>query len=1532
METSSDPTGGSFAERRIALQNAIAARIGSMELTNDPAAILAPEADRQARQLVALVPDGGDVASELILGWFYWYRYQARPRRADHRDLSTAVEMLTACFVTGVDLARLPQHLLPLLAEEAGLVAVGFLDQAQDSDDVEFVTAVLRLWWRILAATPSDSSSRGGILCNLGIVLLARFRLTHDAENLRDAIEVGRLALTGIPADRADRGTALAQLSAALRARFQQAGAGIDLDEAIALGRNAIDATPEHHPYRAGIIANLATALWQRFESTGRPADLDEAIRLRRLAVETAPSGYDDLPNMLSGLAMTLRTRFEHAGNRQDLDEAIELGRRATADPAVRSHPLSNLSAALHARFEIAGAPADLDEAVELGRRALAALPVGSPDLGLMLSNLGNALHTRYKATRQVASLDEAVDLGRRAVDTTPGSNPDRSGFQANLANTLRTRYTHTRALADLDEAIDVGRRAAAATPAGHPDLGRMLANLGSFLHIRFERTQLPQDLAEAIDVHTEAVATTPDQHLARGQRLAGLGAALWSRYRQTAAPEDLDKAIDLLEQAEPRIPATHPDRPVVLHNLADTMRARFERTHSPAHLDTAIAYGEQAVAACDPEHPDREPIVAALEAALHARFGLSGAVEDLRRVVELRGDLVAITAADGPARPWMLYARAQGLRTLYEHTGTPALLDEAIEVGAQALARTPADHPGRAMMAEDRGYSVVLRFERTAADTDLDEAIDLHTQALAATPADDPKRHARLTRLGSCLLTRFERFGALPDLENAVAFARRALAEVPAEHDDRADVLTALGAALWARFKRIGALPDIDEAIEHFRDALRTVSDDLRLENRIRSNLGLALRTRFERTADADDLDEAIATARQAVAATPPDHLDRAQMLHTFENTLMFRFRVNDAAADIADIDEAVDIGRQAIAAATPESAGLAGMLLSLGGALHARFERTASTADRDEAISVFQRAIGAKSATPSIRVRAAHGAALSAADSDPALAARVLERAVRTLPELAPPVLDRIDQQHALGSGFGIAADAAALALNDPSTAGSARPELALRLLEAGRAILLGRTLHIRGDLSELAVGHSDLAQRFTQLRARLDQETWAATTYDALLDPATVISENGRHARDRRQLVEEFDRLLAEIRAQDGFTTFAMPPSIGALLAQSEQGAVVTFNISRYRCDALLLAEGAVTGLPLPGLTMDAVVDRAVNFQRALDVTRYSPIAAERRAAEEHLLDSLEWLWDRAAGPVLEALGHNRTPPAGSDWPRVWWAPGGILGLLPMHAAGYHSGGATSGGRSVLDRVVSSYTPTIAALRYARERRARQHPPGAPRAAIVAMPTTPGVDGRLHHVLDEARIVGRLLPESVVLTEPDPAPEAGSAPARTLPTKANVLASLSSCSIAHFICHGTSDPGDPSLSRLLLHDHATDPLTVSALAPVQLEHARLAYLSACETARIVHAELLDEATHLASAFQLAGYPHVIGTLWTIDDETAVEVAEAFYTALTSAGDVDDLAIDKAPVALHEAIRSVRGTLPRTPSLWAAYLHSGA
>ncbi|MEV0027839.1 CHAT domain-containing protein [Nocardia sp. NPDC050793] len=183
---------------------------------------------------------------------------------------------------------------------------------------------------------------------------------------------------------------------------------------------------------------------------------------------------------------------------------------------------------------------------------------------------------------------------------------------------------------------------------------------------------------------------------------------------------------------------------------------------------------------------------------------------------------------------------------------------------------------------------------------------------------------------------------------------------------------------------------------------------------------------------------------------------------------------------------------------------------------------------------------------------------------------------------------------------------------------------------------------------------------------------------------------------------------------------------------------------------------------------------------------------------------------------------------------------------------------------------------------------------------------------------------------LPAAVTLIEPDSSLEPIT-PGTAIPTRDTVLNLLTECTIAHFACHGVVDPVDPSQSRMLLHDHADSPFTVDALAPIHLDHARLAYLSACETALTYHAHLIDESIHLASAFQLAGYRHVVGTLWPIDDRTSVTIADTFYAKITP-GEGGEMETDRAALALHDAVRALRDDFPTTPVLWACYTHTGA
>ncbi len=321
------------------------------------------------------------------------------------------------------------------------------------------------------------------------------------------------------------------------------------------------------------------------------------------------------------------------------------------------------------------------------------------------------------------------------------------------------------------------------------------------------------------------------------------------------------------------------------------------------------------------------------------------------------------------------------------------------------------------------------------------------------------------------------------------------------------------------------------------------------------------------------------------------------------------------------------------------------------------------------------------------------------------------------------------------------------------------------------------------------------------------------------------------------------------------------------------------------------------------------------------------RFAELTWNRFVAEESIADKVLPTFVRRGGRfgrlgfVLEHLfieTADTAPPADdSQWPRLWWCPSGLLSFLPLHAAGDHSTQGHPAPRTVLDRVVSSYTPTVRALVHARRlslQRADTHmPPGSPRLLVVAMPRTPDASD-LPGAANEATMLRQLLPKHATVLIGSQA------------VHDSVQAALPRHSWAHFACHAASDLANPSASHLLLDDHQRRPLTVIDLARLRLDDADLAFLSACATAR-TGIQLADEQIHLAAGFQLAGYRHVIATLWPIDDIPAFAIAEDVYTTMAAAGSAE-----VAAQALHRAIQRARLENVRRPSTWAAHIHSGA
>lgn len=70
-----------------------------------------------------------------------------------------------------------------------------------------------------------------------------------------------------------------------------------------------------------------------------------------------------------------------------------------------------------------------------------------------------------------------------------------------------------------------------------------------------------------------------------------------------------------------------------------------------------------------------------------------------------------------------------------------------------------------------------------------------------------------------------------------------------------------------------------------------------------------------------------------------------------------------------------------------------------------------------------------------------------------------------------------------------------------------------------------------------------------------------------------------------------------------------------------------------------------------------------------------------------------------------------------------------------------------------------------------------------------------------------------------------------------------------------------------------------------------------------------------------HRPAAFQLAGYPEIIATLWPVSDTTAVRIASEFYAYPTSNGR-QSTDLRGCAAALHHAVRFLRDEYPLLPS----------
>ena len=141
-----------------------------------------------------------------------------------------------------------------------------------------------------------------------------------------------------------------------------------------------------------------------------------------------------------------------------------------------------------------------------------------------------------------------------------------------------------------------------------------------------------------------------------------------------------------------------------------------------------------------------------------------------------------------------------------------------------------------------------------------------------------------------------------------------------------------------------------------------------------------------------------------------------------------------------------------------------------------------------------------------------------------------------------------------------------------------------------------------------------------------------------------------------------------------------------------------------------------------------------------------------------------------------------------------------------------------------------------------------------------------------------------------------------------------------------IFHFAAHASIDNAVPGLSALLLE---ADSLSDGSLYPAEVYglplKAGLVVLSACNTGtgKYIQGEGLMS---LARAFQFAGSPSLVASLWTVDDESTSELMSVFYQELSEGRSMSASLMEARALFLSSA-----SPTRQHPFFWAGFVGIG-
>ncbi|KAI0083831.1 CHAT domain-containing protein [Irpex rosettiformis] len=794
----------------------------------------------------------------------------------------------------------------------------------------------------------------------------------------------------------------------------------------------------------------------------------------------------------------------------------------------------------------------------------------------------------------------------------------------------------------------------------------------------------------------------------------------------------------------------------------------------------------------------------------------------------------------------------------------------------------------------------------------------------------------------GEALYERYMEHGDIEDLERCIAIWREEVQSAGGDDVETAYVLHSLGMALQARFGCYGQLNDLEEAIAsyqhdaivHHTHAIELTPEGSPYMPMWLGNLGIALWTQYKSSGSSVDLQDAIVHFTHAIELTPEGSPDMASWLYSLGLVLKTRYESSGSSADLQDaivhITHAIEL--------TPKGHPWGACYFYCLGTLYLlSMESGYKEADNaTQAMDTFAGAMEQPSGDPYWSVQAG---------------LKYIELLSMTPSISTPPPLTKLDAHQrildlipqVIWLGYDLQKRYKKLASLKVSVSHAVADAImageyqqALEWLECSRAIVWAQVLQLHTPLDDLAQHHPQLASRLqaTSTALQKDASELHATPASANL-PTSSKGHFHTRAKDTYDFALEYDHIIKEIRLLEGFENFLRPEQASQLMAACTPGVVVIINMHRSRCDALVLIHNEdIIHIPLPLFSYDyarelqtqlwSIVRRRPKARNDMrdsdgnDLTKSFPTAAgdgDTQLDEEvEMRTILHDLWAQVVRPIVDVLKHKDLFESGpdDDLPHITWCPTGPLVFLPLHAAGIYPPHGIS--ETIMDIAVSSYTPTLDVLLRPRARRDNcgDHA-NYPKLLVVHQPNVPGY-APIPRTVDEAEEIHKAFRSRAnVVDEPNGTVEA-------------VLEGMRTHDWVHLACHGMQDIENRLNSAFALSDGK---LTLSRLMSEYIPSAELAVLSACQTA-MGDEELPEEAIHLAAGMLNIGYRSVIGTMWSIYDESAPIVMKPFYRAM--AKQVAKGGELQPAYALHEATRVLRKKVGEKNFMqWVPYIHLG-